>query len=111
VKIHFPSSQYGTASARYEVFVLDFQEEPIGEADLGSPVLTAEIDQSGRTTYSEFTDGEGFITVGSIDVNVPESPGVSTVVIKLSIPEEERSRSSAGSELLISDAVSLERID
>lgn len=111
VKVHFPTSQYGTATARYEVFVCDYQEEPIGDTDLGSPVLSTTIDQSDSTSYAAFADEEGFRSIGVIDVNVDGDYGLSTVVIKLSVPEEDRSTSEASSALLISDAAGLELVE
>lgn len=69
------------------------------------------IDQSDDTAYNELADEEGFRSIGAIDVDLEDAYGLSTVVIKLSVPEDERRSSDAVSTLLISDAAALERVE
>jgi hypothetical protein len=109
VLVHFPTSRYATTEAKYEVFIVDYLEQAAGESSLGAPVLTATVDQTAETSYSTAANDEGFISIGTISVNLVE-PEVVTVVIKLSPADRGESRSGDAT-LLLSDAVMLEKVE
>jgi len=108
VLAHFPITPQATTAAQYDVYVVDYLESSAREAVLGDPVLTRVIDQSNADAYATTANEEGFITIGTIDVNLSPME-IKTIVVKLSLAREQGSVSPSA--LLVSDAVMVKQAE
>jgi hypothetical protein len=105
--VAYPDIAEGTTGAKYEVYLRERNyDDETGETEgtVTGPVLTTIVDQSRRDT--EAMDDEGFISIGTIDVNLGGGVDEVTVVVRVSSGGAEYRRGEAT--LLMADAVKLE---
>jgi len=106
VMAHLPATTQAPAPARYDVYVLEYLEDPAGESALGDPVWTTTLDLTGSETYRSNVDEDGFFEIGIVTLNLTE-PELATVVVRLSSAGDDTEHTSTGSSYVLADAVKL----
>jgi hypothetical protein len=99
VMAHVPETTHAPAAARYEAYVSEYFEGAAGAAPLGEPVWSTVIDPATSENYNNGRDEDGFIEIGTVNIDVVE-PELATVVVRLSAGE-------TSSRYLLADAVKL----
>ena len=109
ILVHFPLSAQATSAAQYDVYVTEHFVGPAGEQALGQPVLTTVVDQSDADAYATAANDDGFISIGTFDVQVDETE-YKSIAIRLSAAEGS-SETESPSALLVSDAVTIKTLE